>query len=193
MEARNYIRPILAGLVGIGLVILVIVFIVKLVGGGSSTAAQQIDVTKYASTPDASVTMLADGPTRYDGEHYQLKITVTPISNEIDVIQGYEGTVVQTQSYPNNAEAFSVFLQTLQHEGFSKGKADHIDYRGYCPTGERFSFSLSAGTKDNFTYTSTSCGQGNFQGQRDVILELFRRQIPVKDYDTYTNNIGFSL
>lgn len=192
MEARDYIRPILAGLVGIGLVILVIVLIVKLVGGGSSTALKQVDVTKYDSDPNASVVMLADGPTRYDGEHFQLKITVTPISNEIDVIQGYEGTVTQTQSYPNNASAFAVFLQTLQHEGFSKGRVDHIDYRGYCPTGERFSFSL-AGTKDDFTYTSTSCGQGNFQGQRDVILELFRRQIPTKDYNTYTNNIGFSL
>ncbi len=190
MEARDYIRPIIAGLVGIGIVVLVIVFLVKLFSGGGSKPAPLVDVGKYTNTA-ATVTLLVDGPTKVDQDHRQVKITISQTTNEIDVMQGYEGTVVDTRTYPNNSAAFGVFLQSLKLMNFSKGNssADLKDYRGYCPNGDRYSFTFNDGSSDLFSYWATSCNQGTFKGSRTGTLSLFRQQIPQKDFNPLTNAI----
>jgi len=190
MESRDIIRPILAGLVGIGLVVLVIVLIIKAFSGGPSAPSSRIDITKYANTPGASVTVLADGPTNIDQDHDQVKITVGNSSNQIDIIQGYQGTVTNSQSYPNNSAAFGAFLQTINLMNFSKGKSSNVDYRGFCPTGSRYIFTFNNGTSNLFSYWATSCGkQGTFEGSTSQVLQQIRLQIPQNDFDKLTNNI----
>ncbi len=195
MESRDIIRPILAGLVGIGLIVLVIVLIIKAFsGGGSGTPSSQIDITKYENTPNASVTVLVDAPTGIDQNHSQVKITVGNSSNQIDIIQGYQGTVVNSQSYPNNSAAFGAFLQTTRLMDFARGRASNVDYRGFCPTGDRYIFTFNDGTKDLFSYWTTSCGgQGTFEGKTPSVLQQFRRQIPENDFEKLTNNISMGF
>jgi len=190
MESRDIIRPILAGLVGIGLIVLVIVLIIKAFSGGTSAPSSQIDITKYANTPNANVTLLVDSPTDIDQDHNQVKITVGNSSNQVDIIQGYQGTVTNSQSYPNNSAAFGVFLQTLSLLDFSKGKVSNVNYQGYCPTGERYIFTFNDGSRDLFSYWATSCGgQGTFQGKTGSVLQQFRLQIPENDFNKLTGDI----
>jgi hypothetical protein len=190
MESRDFIRPILAGLVGIGLIVLVIVLIVKALSGAPSAPTSQVDITKYASTPNASATLLIDGPTNVDQDHRQVKITVSSTENEIDIIQGYQNTVMDSQTYPNNSVAFASFLQALKLMNFSKGKSSNVDYRGYCPTGERYVYTFSNGENDLFTYWSTSCsGQGTFEGSAPGVRVQFVRQIPDSDFGRLTGSI----
>lgn len=192
MNIRDYIRPIITGLVGIGLVILVIVFLVKTIGGnGGAKPQHQVDVTDYAGMPSA-VTLLSDAPTNIDQDHRQVRITVTQSENEVDIIQGYQGNVIDTRTYPSNQAAYTVFLQSLKLMNFSKGdnNPDLKDYSGYCPRGNRFVFTFNDGSTDLFSYWTTSCGQGTYKGERSATLNLFRNQIPQSDFSALTNNIA---
>lgn len=190
MESRDFIRPMLAGLVGIGLIVLVIVLVIKAFsGGGSSAPSSQLDITKYADTPNASVTLLVDGPTDIDQDHRQLKLVVSSTGNEIDAIQGYQGDVTASQTYPNNSVGFATFLQTLKLMDFSKGKTSNINYSGYCPTGERYTFTFYNGQTPAFTYWRTSCGQGTYEGELAPVLQQFRLQIPSTDFGKVAGNI----
>jgi hypothetical protein len=193
MESRDVIRPILVGLVGIGLIVLVIVLIVKAISGSPSAPTSQIDITKYATTPNASVSILIDGPTGIDQDHRQVKISVSSTQNEIDIMQGYQGTVMDRQTYTNNSAAFASFLQTLKLLNFSRGSASTVDYRGYCPNGERYLYTFNNGENNLFTYWSTSCGgQGTFEGNAANVLQQFEQQIPQADFSQLTNNIPLS-
>ena len=194
MEARDVIRPILVGLVAIGLVVLVIVLIVKALVGPPSAPSSQIDVTKYVSTEGASATLLIDGPTNVDQDHRQVKITVSASENEIDIMQGYQSTVIATESYPNNTASFTAFLQTLKLMNFSKGTVSSVSYQGYCPTGDRYVYTFNNGNSDLFSYWSTSCGgQGTFEGSTAQILGQFRRQIPQADFDRLTSTVSLGF
>ena len=190
MESRDVIRPILVGLVGIGLIVLVIVLIVKAIAGSPSAPTSQIDITKYATTPNASVSLLIDSPTGIDQDHRQVRITASSTQNEIDILQGYQGTVMDRQTYPSNSAAFSAFLQTLKLMNFSKGSVSSANYQGYCPSGERYLYTFNNGENNLFTYWSTSCGgQGTFQGDAPDVLQQFEQQIPQADFSNLTNNI----
>lgn len=188
MNWRDYVRPLLTVLVGLGIFILIIVLIVKLFSGGKSTPQNQFDVGKYADTA-ATATLLVDAPTNLDQEHYQVKITVSQNQNEIDVMQGYQGTIVDSRTYPNNSVAFGAFLQSLKLVNFAKGSSDKLDYRGYCPNGDRYVLTFNDGTTDRVNYWTTSCGQGTYKGNRPETLELFKRQIAVQDFFHLTNKV----
>ena len=190
MESRNFIRPFLALLIGIGLVILVVVLIVKAFSGGSSAPSSSINITQYTNT-GASATLLVDSPTNINQDHRQVKITVSPTENEIDIIQGYQGNVIDSKAYPNNTSAWETFLQTLNLLDFSKGSTSTADYRGYCPTGERYIFTFNGGNGNLFSYWATSCGgQGTYEGKLGPTLEQFHNQIPENDYGQLTSSIS---
>ena len=192
IDARIAIRNIIVSLIGIGLVVLVIVLLIKGFTGGTAEPSNRVNVTKYVY--DSSIaTMLADGPTVIDQDHRQARISVSNSQIEIDVIQGYQGKVIDTKSYANNAAAYNAFLQTLQREGFSKGRTSKDDYRGFCPAGNRYVYSFSRNQDEMFKYWATSCGQGTFEGDSDAVRQLFRRQIPPKDLSKMLNGTGINL
>lgn len=193
MESSNLLRPLLALLVGIGLIVLVAVLLIKAFSGGASAPSSQIDVTKYADSA-SSATLLVDAPTNLDQDHNQVKITVSGTENEINILKGYQGTVSQSKTYTNNTAAYAAFLQTLKLMNFSKGETSNIDYRGYCPTGDRYLLTFNDGNKDLFTYWATSCGgQGTYKGELGPVLVQFRNQINENDFDNLTSNIPLNF
>lgn len=186
MDVRNYIRPIIAGLVGLGVVVLIIVLFVKLLTGGKSQPLHQVDVGKYANT-SATATLTIDAFTNIDQEHHVVKISVSNTQNVIDVMKGYQGSILTSQTYPNNPTAFGVFLQTMKLLNFSRGKSVNVDYRGYCPTGDRYTYEFSDGSTQLFSYWSTSCGgQGSFEGNAGAVRQQFERQIPSAAFSRLT-------
>lgn len=189
MDIRSGLRTIIAALVGLGIVVLVIVLLAKAIfGGGSPAAPATLDIGKLANT-GATATLLVDDPTKVDQDHRQVRITVSDTQNEIDIIQGYQGHVIQSHTYDSNPVAFGVFLQSLKLLDFSKGSASPTDYRGYCPTGDRYVYSFNDGNKDLFSYWSTSCNQGTFGGNRPAVRALFYAQVPASDFEQLTANI----
>lgn len=188
---RN-IRSIIVALVGIGIVVLVIVLLIKAIFGGSSSPAQQINLVSYANTA-ATTELYIDGPVVSNQEHRAIKITVSQYQAEIDLIQGYQGTVLQMQTFPNNSASYANFLQALNRLDFTKGNNDPAkqDERGYCAQQDRYIYIFNDGTKNLFRYWSTSCGQGTFSGNRTQVQQLFERQIPQKEFDQLT--LGFPL
>src|SRR5580765_1987005 len=197
MQNTSWIRTAIAGLIGLGLIILVVILLVRAFSGGSTTKpGTAIDLGSYQNTA-ATVTLLVDGaPTQIDQDHRQIRITVSQTQNEIEVLQGYQGNVIDTRSYPNNSDAFGVFLQSLKLMNFTKGKTDAAlaDYRGYCPFGSRYVFTFNDGTTDKFHYWATSCGSiGTYQGALKNTLSLIRNQVPQQDFQTMTATVPISF
>ena len=198
MDIRSIIRPIIVALVSIGLIILVIVLIVQgFSGGGPDTTTKRVDVSKYAYR-SAIAMLLVDGPINLDQDHRQVRISVSGTINEINIIQGYQGTVIERRTYPNNTAGYGAFLQALQLLGFSRGvkleAAANKDYRGQCPAGSRYTYSFSDGQDELFSYWSTSCGnQGTFRGQPSQVRQLFERQIPPRELNKLLGGVKVNM
>lgn len=190
MDLRSGLRTIIAALIGIGIIVLLFVLIVKGFSGNSGPTGPSIDLGKYENTA-ATATLLIDDPTNVDQDHRQVRISVSGTQNEIDIINGYQGTVADSKTYSSNPAAFGAFLQSLKLLNFAKGDTtSKVDYRGFCPTGERYIYTFNDGNKDLFNFWSTSCGQGTFSGNRPGVRSLFENQIPGNDFDDLTGNIS---
>jgi len=195
MDIRSMLRPILAILIGVGLLLLVLILIFRAFSGGKEATTPNIDVSTYANTASVA-TVLIDDPTQLDEEHRQVRITVSGTQNQFEIIKGYQGTVIDSRTYSNNTAAYGVFLESLKLMNYSSGDSNPAlkDYRGYCPTGERYIFSFSDGNKDLFSYWSTSCGdQGTFQGNKPAVLNLFEDQLNQKEFDHLTSSISLGF
>lgn len=199
MEDKNWIRIIIAGLIGLAMVILVLILLIRAFTGGGTpkSSSQQIDLGKYQDT-SATVTLLVDGaPTQIDQDHRQVRITVSQTQNQIEILQGYQDTVMSSRSYPNNDRAFGAFLQSLKLMNFAKGNNDKAlaDYRGYCPFGNRYVYTFNDGSLDKFQYWSTSCSaaKGTYEGEASSTLNLIRNQIPSQDYEDLTNQLSLGF
>jgi len=194
MDVRSFIRPIIAGLVGLGIVVLVIVLIVKLFTRPGTPQLTPVDVGIYAHS-SAEATLVMQGPTVIDQDFRQIKITVGQNQNEIDLIEGYQGHVAQTKTYQSNSAAFGAFLQSLKLQGFAQGTTRNLgDYRGFCPTGSRYLYGFNDGNTDLFNYWSTSCGsQGTFKGSPHSVRSLFINQILNEDFNDILSGTSITI
>lgn len=192
MDARSLLRNIIAALLVIGVVLLFIVLVVKMFSGHGGPTSPAINLGSYSDTNSEAV-LLIDSPTNIDQDHHQVRITVSATQNEIEIIQGYQGTVTDSRTYASNGPAYAAFLQALKLANFTKGDTkSNVDYRGYCPTGDRYVYKFNDGYKDLFTYWSTSCGQGTYGGNRPLTRQLFERQIPDSDFNELTSAVPLS-
>jgi len=187
MDIRSAIRPIIVALVSIGLIVLVVGLFIKGFSGGAAVDVNRVDVSKYSSKP-AVATLFIDGPTNLNQDHNQLRITVSGTLNEIDIMQGYQGNIIRSETYANNTTAFDTFLQSLQLLNFSKGRKAPTNYQGYCPTGNRYTYSFNDGQTDLFKFWSTTCGNGTFEGKAPAVRSLFRQQIPQRDFNAFVTS-----
>jgi hypothetical protein len=180
-------RYFTAFLVAIGMIVLVVVILIKALGGHAPK--QQIDFNSYATT-DAVVRMTIDGPVNADSEHNEVQISVSNSEAEIQIMKGYQGSVKTDKTYDSNQDAYQSFLHALTLAGFTKGNSDPklSDERGYCPQGSRYVFELVQGADTIERYWSTACGsQGTYGGNRTLTRQLFQAQIP--DFDELTGDV----
>lgn len=179
-------RYILGFLIGIGLIILLFVMIFR---GGSAPAPTQKPLVDYAVT-NKTVQWTDDYPVNLDQNHNRVKIVIGQDQVTLTVEQGYQGTVLRSQSYANNPTAYANFLRSLQLAGYSAGKTDPKlqDERGYCSQGHRYIFEVKDNQQTIQRLWSTSCGNiGTFQGKTSSVMRLFQRQVP--DYGKLTSGL----
>jgi hypothetical protein len=181
-------RYFLIFLITIGLIILVFVIILK--SFSSAPAKPTTPLADYSNTSTV-VEMTIEGPVNDNQDHNAVQMIVGQTSSEINIIQGYQGNVISTQSYPNNSAAYGWFLRSLDLAGYSRGKNDPslTDYRGYCSNGDVYIYQVLNGSNTIEQYWDTSCGgQATFKGDSSQVQSLFEAQFP--DYSDITSNVN---
>lgn len=181
-------RYIIGLLIGIGLIVLLFVLIFR---GGSSPAPSTIKpLVSYANTT-TTVRYTDDYPIDSDQNHRVVETTVGRDQTTLNVEQGYQGTVIRSQSYANNPTSYANFLSGLQVSGYNKGDTSPAlrNDLGQCPLGHRYIFEILNGNNIVQRFWSTSCGNiGSFKGDTATVQELFQRQVP--DYNTLTSGLS---
>ncbi|MGH7157170.1 MAG: hypothetical protein ACREGG_03620 [Candidatus Saccharimonadales bacterium] len=176
--------------------VLFIVFLVVILTHGHKTPAPPAHVMTlpdYANTT-ASVVMTTDGIVNGDDIHRQIRITVAQDRRLIEIIQGYSGQVISSNTFYNTNDAFAVFLRAINNSGFlakakpKKGTSIPSDERGQCPVGFRYTFELSNEGSDVSRLWTSSCATGNWGGNLATEQQLFQDQIP--NYGTLTENVN---
>ena len=175
-------------LVAIGLIILIVILIFSGGGKPSTKAAQPAKLPSYANT-DAVVRMTIDGPITAVQSHNSVQVTVVQNSSTLNLIQGYDGNVIKSKTYPNTLNSYSAFLYSLYYSGYSEGSnaADLSNDVGFCPSGNRYVFELIQNGKDIQRYWTTNCGGStpkSYNGNIGQTINLFQAQIP--DYNVLT-------
>ena len=191
MFGRRNITFLLGLLVAIGLLIVIVTMLFSHSKNQTKNPAQQ-PMAAYAVNPSAKVSLLIDGPTNAESLHNQVQITVSNSSATINVYSGYLGTLLRTETYPNNEPAFHVFLRSLEYAGFNDGVNDPklAQASGYCPLQDRYIMSFSVNNVQKQRYWTTGCGSGvpeTFKGDLNMTLQLFSNQIP--DYQQVTSGL----
>jgi hypothetical protein len=148
-------------------------------------------LSDYAGS-DAVAEITADGRIVAEEQHYQFRITVGRDYRRLDIIRGYQNTIVRSKTYSNTKEAYEAFLKAQDKAGFTRQRklAVETDETGQCPTGYRYIVDLRSGADQILRSWTTSCdtGSGTFGGNLGLVRQLFREQIP--DYDSMTSDIS---
>lgn len=188
-------KYIIGFLLTIGLLILLIVLLAT---GGSKTTkvpntSKKLD--SYANT--SAVTRLTiDGPITNPQEHKATRITVGRDTTTYEQLQGYDGAIVNTQSFPNTQTSYLSFLRAIELAGFTLGdtSANLKNDRGYCPLGNRYIFELEDNGKQIERFWSASCsGAHSFKGSTNLNVTLFKRQVPSFNKLDDKSNYSFNL
>lgn len=182
-------------LIGILVFIFLLIFlIIRLLSGGGGSEQKNLPpaLISYANT-DTTVRYIIDNPTQNDETHRDIIITVGKDAATLTITGGYNGNIISTESFTGNPNAYAAFLASLDKSGgFTKGdnRASVQDERGYCATGNRFSYDIVDGDGKRIQHLwSTSCGVKTFKGVTGIVDQLFRNQIP--NFDDRTQNIEF--
>ncbi|HVS58383.1 MAG TPA: hypothetical protein VHD60_01440 [Candidatus Saccharimonadales bacterium] len=179
-------RALIGILVAIGLVVLVLVLIFS--GGGGPTK-KPLYLPDYA-TSTSFAQMSIRGPINAPQDHNDVRVTVSSSDSSLEIIKGYEDQTASTKTFDMTPAAYTQFLFALQRENFTKGNPDSSlkENRGICPFGRLYTFVFNDGSNERERYWTTSCGQGNFQGNGIAVRDLFQAQIP--DYSTLTTDVN---
>lgn len=182
-------------LISIGLVWLTIILIGKALSTPttSTTTTQTKSLARYDTT-DSEFVMLIDGPVQSDKTHQSLRITVSQNENAIELMSGYEGQVVNREAFANNSIAYATFLKSLDKIGFGKTALKNIsaDERGYCPLRNRFIYTVEENNEQKQRAWTSTCGIGNYAGDRTLTRRLFIDQIPTDAFNNILRGTSFS-
>jgi len=168
----------------------VVLFLLFHKSGAPVVPQTQKALSSYSGT-SAQAQLTIDGPINADQIHNVIQITVDSDSVTFDQLRGYQGTVVNTQTFASNQSAYANFLLALARAGFTDGdnNPNLKDERGYCPLGNRYIFRLSQGGSDIERYWATTCsGTKTYLGSLGITIALFQAQVPT--YETLTQNIS---
>jgi hypothetical protein len=164
---------------GIFMTIVIIVLLIMLVrSGGGQEANRRAMMTEY-TTLQSEVSWTMRGRVVGDDMYNEVRIYVNRNERGIEVTNGYNGRVEKVQTYPNNQEAYTVFMRALNIANFPQEREAPEDDRGYCATGRRYVYELKSGDEQLLRTWGTSCSsdQGSFDGTAKRVRTLFERQI----------------
>lgn len=143
---------------------------------------EKIDVTDILA--NRTVRMTVEGPVVANEQREAYRIEVGIDSRSIEVIQGYDMSIVGSSKYGNNRQAYIDFAHALSRSGFDneRGRVSEAaaDERGACATGRRYIYEvLDNGRSQRRLWTSScSSAKGTLNARADALKKLFDVQIP---------------
>lgn len=175
----------------LGVILVIFLFVALIFGRGNNSSTQTKPTTQLVDYADknSSVSLTTVGKLVGNDERREIRVTVTPNERRLEILSGYDESVISLQTYPNTQEAYSNFLSALAANGFTKKRATSVtDPRGLCPTGNRYVYDLSQDGNHISNLWNTSCNDGsNFAGRASTIREIFKNQVP--DYNKQTQSV----
>jgi len=179
-----------------GVIVLLLLIVILIVRSGPSkpvgdvqTGKPQVNLAEYESKP-ATAILITRGEITAEEDRRAIRISVSRQERVIEILDGYDESVLSRQTFVNNEDAYKIFLSALTTAGFTREQESTIkDERGVCPFGRRYVFKLQDGSDQVFRAWDTSCRRlkGNFGGNTSVVRDLFERQIP--DYQTVVRGV----
>ena len=173
--------------------IVAIVFFSRGDGGNtrdSAPASRMTEVADYDENSSASVSWTMQGRIVGEDQFRSVRITVTPRSRTVELLNGYNQISERQQEFGNTPEAFRTFARALDLANFGKERTVAVaDVRGVCPLGNRYIYRISEGAKEVMRSWSTTCQttDGPFSGNPILVAQLFKNQIT--DYHKFMNNV----
>ena len=168
----------------IGFIIFLIILVALLSHGGKKTPVGQSikALPDYAGT-NTTVSFTTDGIVNADELHRSIRITISNNQMTLDVLRGYNPQVIQTKTFENNQEAYTVFLKSINNAGFLakiKNSKAPTDERGQCALGFRYILDLNQDGDDLSRTWASTCGSkiGTSAGAITSLTSLFENQIP---------------
>jgi hypothetical protein len=188
------LRYLVGFFVTVGLIILLIVLLFS--GGGSAPSKKVPNsgrtLESYAQT-DAQVRFTIDGPINAVENHRQIQIIVDRNNAVFNLMKGYDGSVVSSQSFGNTTSSFSAFLHGLEMLNFTKGDTSDkslTSETGHCPTGKRYGFDVIEQGRTIEHFWATSCGgKHTYLGDVETTRFLFEQQIP--HYQNLVSSVSY--
>lgn len=179
-------------------VILVMVGIIWLIAGRGDRPDQEASVRRpdvlvdYADTT-TEVRFTQVGQINAREDHRTLQITVGRDARTIQLLDGYQGNVMASQTLGNDQAAYQSFLAALENSNYTRSRTATrgVDPLGACPLGQRYSYDIFQGADLKQSLWATSCSnvRGTFAGQGSTVRTLFQNQIPA--YDTFVQGVQF--
>lgn len=181
------------------IILLILAVLGNLIFGGkksNQTAKDASPQTTFADSAgsNSSVTFVTAGIINGTEMHRSIRITVSNTTRVLDIIEGYSGKVLSSQSYTNNQEAYREFLSAIYKAGFTTENPNNTnpDINGRCPLGTRYIYSSAEipNIADELWTSTCSNVIGTFGGDSGTINQLFRLQIP--NYSKQTSGVNLS-
>lgn len=146
-----------------------------------------IKLTDYINS-DSRVQLTINGRINSNELHRVIKISVAQNERTIDIYQGYENNILNSQRYDNNPAAYDSFMQAINLSGFAKPRRTALKSElGVCPLGFRYVYELFDNSNRKQRSWSATCNAGSFGGNINLINALFQKQIP--DYASLTGKV----
>jgi hypothetical protein len=181
-----------AAVLGIIIVALLAIFLIVNRGSNDSNAPRTKGASQLArySGEDSSVSYTIQGKIVGDDQYRSIRITVSQDERRMDILSSYDDTIQKTESFDNTLSGYTVFLNALDRAGFRANRKSAVsDFKGMCPLGNRYIYTLSTNDGELINTWSDSCqrADGTFAGNPSLIRRLFQNQI--NDYGKLTKGV----
>lgn len=174
-------------------VLLIVSFWRDLDGNSTSPTVSSTYDLASQEAKDTIVRYRAEGPVVADENFRELRITISKNARTLEILKGYNRTVVTSKTYPNSEAAYASFIGALDAANFSDSRNNvTASPDTTCVTGNKYYFELSQGSTRKVDSWTASCslGQGTYAGNFRAV-ELFKAQIP--EYSQLTSGLSYSL
>lgn len=181
----------------IGFVVTILIFIVAIVAianrgdDGDGAPPTTVELSDYIDRDRSEVRYAVSGKIVSEEEHREVHFVISADKREVQIIQGYQNTVLDRRELANNHSAYAAFIESLEKAGFISSRDDprYDSPAGTCPTGKRYTYELREAGDEVVSLWGTSCSRtdGTFAGRNAAIERLFKDQFP--EYERFARDV----
>ncbi len=179
----------------VALILIVIVVGLIFTGFNKSNINFGHEVNKFAnySTTSAVTSLDINGPIIASQSHNEVIISVSNLDVNLQVLQGYDGKVINNQMFSNSQNSYNAFLRSLIIAGFNSSNPSASSLTnpvGLCSNGNTYTFKMNLGQKNIVNSWQTNCYNAphTFNGDLNATVNLFIAQVP--NYSSYVSNLN---